>query len=220
MMFFMTWMAAVIFIPVFATSLPILAWGEAMCGVSWGVFQVCLPDLIESLARYRFQYMFVLLQTLSTTYACEVVPTILRPYVTAYVCMCWGAGILLSSGVVRAVAGISGDLGWRLPFVMQWVWPIPMFIAAYGAPESPWNAVRRDKFEEARKSLMRLCQDSPEKEREVNATLAYIRHTTALEKAESGNASFLECFQGTNLRRTEIVGSPSILPWLLTLDLP
>ena len=56
-------------------------------------------------------------ETLSTTYAVEIVPTILRPYVTAYVCMCWGAGILLSSGVVRAVLTIPGDLAWRLPFV-------------------------------------------------------------------------------------------------------
>ncbi|KAH1496035.1 hypothetical protein LV164_002285 [Aspergillus fumigatus] len=181
MMFFMAWMALMIFIPVFAPSLPILAWGEAMCGVSWGVFQ-----------------------TLSTTYASEVVPTVLRPYVTAYVCMCWGAGILLSSGVVRAVAGIDGDLGWRLPFVLQWVWPIPLFIGAYLAPESPWNAVRRGKVDLARKSLRRLRQDTPDKEREVEATLAYIQHTTKLEQAETENASFLECFKGTNLRRTEI----------------
>lgn len=40
MMFFMVFMAAVIFITVFAQSLAILAWGEAMCGVPWGVFQV------------------------------------------------------------------------------------------------------------------------------------------------------------------------------------
>jgi SP family general alpha glucoside:H+ symporter-like MFS transporter len=40
MMFFMAWMAAMIFIPVFAPSLPVLAFGEAMCGISWGVFQV------------------------------------------------------------------------------------------------------------------------------------------------------------------------------------
>jgi MFS transporter, SP family, general alpha glucoside:H+ symporter len=119
--------------------------------------------------------------------------------------MCWGAGILLSSGVVRAVASLDGDLGWRLPFALQWVWPVPMFIGAYLAPESPWNAVRRGKIDEARRSLMRLRQDTPDKEAEVNATLAYIRHTTALEQAETGNASFLECFQGTNLRRTEIV---------------
>lgn len=33
--------------------------------------------------------------------------------------MCWGAGILLSSGVVRAVAGIESQLAWRLPFALQ-----------------------------------------------------------------------------------------------------
>ncbi|KAM6485760.1 putative MFS alpha-glucoside transporter [Trichoderma sp. SZMC 28011] len=181
MMAFMAWMAVMIFIPVFAPSLPVLAWGEAMCGVSWGVFQ-----------------------TLSTTYASEVVPTVLRPYVTAYVCMCWGAGILLSSGVVRAVAGLSGNIAWRLPFALQWVWPIPLFIGAYLAPESPWNAVRRDKSEEARKALKRLRTPSAESDFEIEATLAYIQHTTAIEKAETASASFIECFQGTNLRRTEI----------------
>ncbi|VUC33093.1 unnamed protein product [Clonostachys rosea] len=181
MMFFMAWMAVMITIPVLAPSLPILAWGEAMCGVSWGVFQ-----------------------TLSTTYACEVVPTILRPYVTAYVCMCWGAGILLSSGVVRAVADVEGDMGWRLPFILQWVWPLPLFIGAYFAPESPWNAVRRGKPELAKKSLTRLRKNTPERESEVEATLAYLQHTTALEESESENASFLECFRGTNLWRTEI----------------
>ncbi|KAK1855911.1 MFS alpha-glucoside transporter [Colletotrichum chrysophilum] len=181
MMFFMAWMAVMISIPCFAPSLPVLAWGEAMCGVSWGVFQ-----------------------TLSTTYACEVVPTVLRPYVTAYVCMCWGAGILLSAGVVRAVASIDGDMGWRLPFLLQWVWPVPLFIGAYFAPESPWNAVRRGKFDTARESLVRLREDTTEREAEVDASLAYIRHTTALEEAETHGASFIECFKGTNLWRTEI----------------
>ncbi|KAF4959243.1 hypothetical protein FSARC_10759 [Fusarium sarcochroum] len=181
MMFFMAWMAVMIAIPCFAPSLEVLAFGEAMCGVSWGVFQ-----------------------TLSTTYASEVVPTILRPYVTAYVCMCWGAGILLSGGVVRAVAGIEGDMGWRLPFFLQWIWPGPLFIGAYLAPESPWNAVRRGKIDLAKKALGRLRQDNAEKEAEVESTLAYIRHTTALEQAETQHASFLDCFRGTNLWRTEI----------------
>lgn len=48
MMFFMAWMTVMIFIPVFAPSLPVLAFGEAMCGVSWGVFQVC-PYIFRSL---------------------------------------------------------------------------------------------------------------------------------------------------------------------------
>lgn len=132
--------------------------------------------------------------------------------------MCWGAGILLSSGVVRAVASIEGDLGWRLPFAIQWVWPIPLFIAAYFAPESPWNAVRRGKLDLARKSLLRLREDSPQKEREVESTLAYIRHTTQLEMEESGDASFFECFQGVNWRRTEIVRLSNLSQtWLVQL---
>jgi hypothetical protein len=85
------------------------------------------------------------------------------------------SSILLSSGVVRAVASIPGDLAWRMPFVLQEIWPIPLFIAAYFAPESPWNAVRRGQMDEARHSLMRLSQDTPNKEHEIDATLAYIK---------------------------------------------
>jgi MFS transporter, SP family, general alpha glucoside:H+ symporter len=133
------------------------------------------------------------------------VPTVLRPFVTAYVCLCWGCGILLSSGVLRAVLNLEGNLGWRLPFALQWCWPVPLAIIAFFAPESPWNAVRRGKLDLAKKSLMRLRSDSPTKEDDVEASLAYIRHTTELEMAVTESASFWECFRGTNLRRTEIV---------------
>lgn len=181
MMVFMVWMLIAIFIPFFAPSLSVLAFGEFICGIPWGVFQ-----------------------TLSTSYASEVVPTVLRPYVTAYVCMCWGGGILLSSGVVRAVVNVDGDLGWKLPFAIQWVWPIPLFLVAYFAPESPWNSIRRGKSEEARRSLLRLRQDTPERVQQVESTLAYISYTTEMERIETENASFADCFKGTNLRRTEI----------------
>lgn len=119
--------------------------------------------------------------------------------------MCWGAGILLSSGLVRAVAGMEGSIAWRVPFACQWAWPIPLMIGAYLAPESPWNAVRRNKIDVARNALNRLTQDGPEKAHEVEATLAYIIYTTDSEKVETADASFVDCFRGTNLRRTEIV---------------
>jgi SP family general alpha glucoside:H+ symporter-like MFS transporter len=116
MMIFMTWLTVTIFIPVFAPSLPVLAFGEAMCGIAWGVFQVCIDSVLVKLTTANIT---IRTKTLSTTYASEVVPTVLRPYVTAYVCMCWGAGILISSGVVRAVVNVNGNLGWRIPFVFQ-----------------------------------------------------------------------------------------------------
>jgi SP family general alpha glucoside:H+ symporter-like MFS transporter len=119
--------------------------------------------------------------------------------------MCWGAGILLSSGVVRAMVEVQGNLGWKLPFALQWIWPLPLLLAAYLAPESPWNSVRRGNMDEAKRSLERLRQDTPEKDLEVKRSLAYIKYTTELEKAETAEASYLECFKGVNLRRTEIV---------------
>ncbi len=177
--FFMLYLVGTIFIVFFAPSLEVLAFGQAMCGVAWGVFQ-----------------------TLSTSYAAEVVPTVLRPYVTAYVCMCWGAGILTSSGVQRACLTIDSQWAWRLPFALQWVWPLPLATVGYLAPESPWNAVRRGKDELARKSLRRLRTEATDQE--IEATLALIQHTTQLELAETSGATYLACFRGTNLRRTEI----------------
>lgn len=120
--------------------------------------------------------------------------------------MCWGAGILLSSGVVRAMVSVEGNLGWKLPFALQWIWPLPLLLGAYLAPESPWNSIRRDNVEEAKKSLTRLRQDTPDRELQVARTVAYIKYTTELEMAETANTSYLDCFKGVNLRRTEIVG--------------
>lgn len=130
--------------------------------------------------------------------------------------MCWGAGILLSSGVVRAMVDVPGNLGWRLPFALQWIWPLPLLVGAYFAPESPWNSIRRGNAEEATKSLKRLRQATPNRDIEVARMVAYIKYTTELEKAETESASYLDCFKGVNLRRTEIVCNPkpvsSILP--------
>lgn len=27
-------------------------------------------------------------------------------------------------------------VGWRLPYMLQWIWPVPLFIAALAGPES------------------------------------------------------------------------------------
>ena len=98
----------------------------------------------------------------------------------------------------------TDSTAWRIPFALQWVWPVPLFLIAYFAPDSPWSCVRRDKIEEARRALQRLRQQTATSEAEIDATLALIVHTTQLERAETVGASFLECFKGTNLRRTEI----------------
>jgi SP family general alpha glucoside:H+ symporter-like MFS transporter len=95
--------------------------------------------------------------------------------------------------------------------MLQWVWPIPLLIGVYFAPESPWNSVRRGKLDEAKASLRKLRKGALTDEREVEAAVAYMVHITNLERAETAGASFFEIFKGNNRRRTEIVGLPELL---------
>jgi SP family general alpha glucoside:H+ symporter-like MFS transporter len=81
-----------IFLLFFAQNISMLMAGEILCGIPWGAFQ-----------------------TLTTTYAAEVAPIVLRPYLTTYVNMCWVAGQLISIGVLRGLLGRTDEWAWRIP---------------------------------------------------------------------------------------------------------
>ena len=104
-----------IFIAFFAVSLPMLLVAEILMGIPWGAFQ-----------------------TLTTTYAAEVCPVSLRAYLTTYVNLCWVIGQFLSSAVLKSVANKTGPIGYKLPYGLQWIWPLPLIIGIALAPESPW----------------------------------------------------------------------------------
>ncbi|KAJ6503790.1 maltose permease [Mycena sanguinolenta] len=174
-------MVVAIFGPVFSQTLVQLTVSEILCGLFWGVFQ-----------------------TLTTAYASEVLPIQLRHYLTAYINMCWGFGILLSSGVVRATLSINSDWGWRLPFVIQWVWPVPLLVGAYFAPESPWWLVRQGRYDDAEKSVRRLTNPDLYSPEDAKRSVANMIHTTAIERKVQAGTSYIQCFSGIDLRRTEI----------------
>lgn len=78
------------------------------------------------------------LQTLTTSYAVEVCPVALRAYLTTYVNMMWGLGQLISVGVLRAMLSRKDEWSYRIPFALQWMWPVPLIVGICFAPESPW----------------------------------------------------------------------------------
>jgi SP family general alpha glucoside:H+ symporter-like MFS transporter len=82
---------------------------------------------------------------------------------------------------------------------------ISVIIGIYFAPESPWWLVRRGKTEEAKRSLLRLTSSDKETDFDADETVAMMVHTTALEEQTTAGASYLDCFKGHDLRRTEIV---------------
>lgn len=205
-------MIATIFAPVFAQDLPQLSVGEILMGVPWG-------ELIWLSSRCRatsdvcaVNCQLGIFQTLTTAYAAEICPVMLRPYLTSFVCFCWGLGIFLSSIVVRATLNIQGDWSWRLPFVLQWVWPLPLMAIAYVAPESPWFLTRHGKIDAAASALEKLKPRNADEDYIANQ-IEFMKHTEALEKSEQEGSSFLECFKGVARRRTEIVCVAYSLQW-------
>ncbi|KAJ5905583.1 general substrate transporter [Penicillium subrubescens] len=169
-----------IFIPFFAPSIEVLQVGQVLMGIPWGVFQ-----------------------TLTTSYAAEVAPTHLRAYLTTYVNLCWVLGQLLASGVLRAVLNRTDEWAYRIPFALQWVWPIPLMIGIAFAPESPWWLVRKNRLDEAKAALLRLT--SPNRiEFDVDEAVALMVVTTENEREAGTGVRYLDCFRGVDRRRTII----------------
>ncbi|KAL5363679.1 general substrate transporter [Aspergillus floccosus] len=172
--------AVFIFILFFALNVQTLLVGEILIGIPLGVYQ-----------------------TLSVTYASEVCPVALRAYLTTYVNLCWVIGQLIASGVLKGLSGRADKWAYRIPFALQCVWPIPIFIGVVLAPETPWWLVRKGRPEDAVKSLLRLTSEGDE---DFNAreTVAMMVHTNEMEKEIVSGTSYWDSFRGYDLRRTEI----------------
>lgn len=187
-------LAAFLFIVFFSTNVQVLIVGELLCGFPWGIFATSSP-----------------------AYASEVLPLSLRIYMTSWTNMCFVIGQLLASGVLAGLVDVPTEWSYKVPFAIQWFWPAVLFPVLLFAPESPWYLVRKGRLQEARKSLIRLNRSAdPE---EIEATLSLIIHTDNQEKEQLNvKTSYLQCFRGVELRRTEIacmsiLGQVTVGPW-------
>lgn len=172
-------MNAFIFIVFFASSLPVLLVGQILCGFSWGVFAIVGP-----------------------AYASEVCPTNLRGYLTTYVNLCWATGQFIAAGVLQGLIRRDDQWAYRIPFALQWMWPLPLMVVCFFAPESPWYLVRKDRLQEAKQSIRRLSGKKTEDQ--INGQLAMLVHTARIEVEMEQGVSYWDCFKGIDLRRTEI----------------
>lgn len=109
-------------------------------------------------------------------------------------------------------------MAFKIPFASQWAFSGLAVIATLVLPESPVHLVTKQKEEQARKALQRLHGSGVD----VTPLIQIIKTTIEHERTESSavaEASYTECFKGTNLRRTRIVALLNTLQQLIGVSL-
>ncbi|KAK0718049.1 general substrate transporter [Lasiosphaeria miniovina] len=168
-----------IFVFYFANSLAVMFVAQLLEGVPWGIFIANAP-----------------------AYCSEIVPMKLRAPATQMLQMFWAIGSILVGGVTYALQGRTDASCYRIPIALQWMFPTPLAVLIFLAPESPWWLVRKGRLEDAAKSVRRLGRAS--RLEHLDESVAMMRRTIDLEKSIK-EPSLLELFRGTDTYRTLIV---------------
>ena len=169
---------AFIFVFYFANSLPVMLAAQLLEGVPWGVFIANSP-----------------------AYCSEIVPIPLRAPATQMLQMFWAIGSIIVGAVTYHYNTFPGDEAYRIPIALQWMFPTPLAILIFFAPESPWWLTRKGKFEQAAKSVARLGRKETVNPEE---SVAMMRRVIEMEKSTK-KPNYVELFKGVDLRRTMIV---------------
>lgn len=101
-----------------------------------------------------------------------------------------------------------------LPFALQWVFSGLAIIAGLALPESPIALVAQSKEDAARKAYARLHGSTADTVSAIEKIRAIIEHEKTQQVA-TGDATFAECFKGTNKRRTMIIVLNATLQYML-----
>lgn len=172
-------MNATIFISFFADSLPVFLVGQLFEGIPWGFFI-----------------------SMSPAYCSEIVPIPLRGAVTATLQMSWAIGSIIVGAATYVLNQRTDEWAYRIPLAIQWIFPTPLMVLIWFAPESPWWLVRHGRPEEALKSITRLGRRS--KIQDPKDTLAMMARTVEIEAHLSGTPTYLDLVKGSDFRRTAI----------------
>lgn len=136
--------------------------------------------------------------TVPSSYAAEVCPSTIRGLITSGVQLLLSFGQLVGNLVLKGTGTFSSSGAYKIPFALQFIFPVIILIGLPFAPESPWFLLRQVNTESTIKTLARLGYPSPD------ITVDEMSTSISAEAKNANETSYLDCFRGSNLRRTEI----------------
>ncbi|XXH02484.1 hypothetical protein Hte_008860 [Hypoxylon texense] len=161
---------------VLGESAPVIFVGDLLTGLLTGSFPVLGPAYIS-----------------------EILPVCLRGIGLSCNNLAQVLGSLIGIAILRGTEARTDRWAYKVPFITEYAFPLIFIVGSFLAPETPWFLVKKGKYEDAEKSLRRTGYGD-----DINNTLAHMKETLLLEAKTKDNATYLDCFRGTNLRRTII----------------
>ncbi|OJJ95047.1 hypothetical protein ASPACDRAFT_1860426 [Aspergillus aculeatus ATCC 16872] len=152
--------------------------------------------------------------TTGQTYVSEITPLPLRGIALSAYTFCMNLGYMIAASVALPRLTMTTDAAYKVLFACGWVWPGLLFLFLILIPESPYFLVAKNKPSHAARSLTRLGTN-PALIPSVLDEIIRITEEERLRAAQADGASFVECFRGTNWRRTRIILYCNALPQVI-----
>ncbi|KAM0275143.1 hypothetical protein ACHAQH_007517 [Verticillium albo-atrum] len=139
------------------------------------------------------------LLNLCTAYIADIAPLAIRATAIGFCNLSQCIGPFVAAIMSNYTAKWETDWAWKALVAAQWGFAGVALAGQIFMPESPVYLVRMGKMTAAQKSLERLYSDPQDAKGHLH------RISLTLEEAELSNTgSYIDCFRGTNLRRTLI----------------
>ncbi|KAF5983489.1 RGT2-Sensor of high external glucose concentration [Fusarium coicis] len=135
------------------------------------------------------------------TFQSEIVPAQARGFMVGSYQLSLAVGGLVINSICFGTSSLPDNRAWRIPLGMFYVVPSIVVAGIWFVPESPRWLLRKNRVEEARKSLQQIreCAFTDE---EIDAEFTELK-VSLEQETEQGN--FVELVRGINLKRTLIV---------------
>ncbi|KAF2126072.1 MFS general substrate transporter [Dothidotthia symphoricarpi CBS 119687] len=146
------------------------------------------------------------------TYMSEILPPALRGSGMAFFPVFTLLGQL--AGALVIFGALNADNGYAIAFGSQWPFSFIPIVVAFLIPESPTWYVRKRKLDKAYKAQARLDPPGADTKAIVDKLLRDIEH-----EEQTSKATYAECFNKRNSRRTLIVMFANALPAVFGLQL-
>jgi SP family general alpha glucoside:H+ symporter-like MFS transporter len=182
---------AAVFVQVFARSSVVLLIGKVHDFSHHIVIWLTNSQLLNGVTLGTFL-------TIPSSYAAEICPVEIRGLTTSGVQLLISVGQLAANLVIKGTGTLDSALAYKIPFALQFVFPVILLIGLPFCPESPWFLLRRSDTDGTIATLTRLGYICPV------TVLAEMSSIITHESKHASTTSYLDCFRGSNLRRTEI----------------